>query len=229
MDLKAVLNRVIVELHPDYGNDDANAIAAELDGDVLLSYRTFNGYVIEFNDEAHTLRETLDDLNTDDRIAAAYPDILFEAVGCPIDSETLHIMNDRGWQYDQMGFIAAWRMMQGIALDHVYIAVHEHGDLYIGGDSNNPSSVLESELDSSTISLTSTGPVTSNGHKAAVISIIAARNHQLLPARSDGQNFSGIVSSVDGLDYHILVPRGPRIQERQCILGATYTCGHRGR
>ena len=47
-----MLNRVIVELNPGYDTGDAEDIAAELGGEVVFSYSTFPGYVIEFDTQA---------------------------------------------------------------------------------------------------------------------------------------------------------------------------------
>ena len=216
VELRAVLNRIVVELHPGYGIDDADAIAVQLDGNVVHSYRTFPGYVIEFNAESHTLLDTLDDLNADNRVATAYPDLLFETAGGPIDSETLSNYHVNYRYYDRMGFIDTWKMMDGIPLNPVMIVVHEHGDIYVPPKGTNPtSSSLEKELDPSKVSLTlnSSGPVSTNEHKAAVIGIIAAANDKLTATSTDYANFSGIVSSVNDLEYHIFAPKGPELDD----------------
>ena len=209
--LRAVLNRIIVELHPGYGIDDADAIASELGGDVLLSYRTFPGHVIEFNAELHTLLDTLDDLSVDDRVATAYPDIFFEAAGDPIDSESLGAQ--AGSQYFQMGFVDAWRAIEGIQLNRVVIAVHEHGEIFVPENNTSSTSTLDQELNFNRIVLDSKGRGSSNEHKAAVLSLIAAENHKLTAATTNYRNFSGIVSSVDGLDYYIFALSGPEVTE----------------
>ena len=73
-----VLNRVMVELKPGYTSNDAQAIAAGINGNVLHSFRTFQGYLIEFDIQTNPLTEVLAILERDPRVDMAYPDELVE-------------------------------------------------------------------------------------------------------------------------------------------------------
>lgn len=125
-DILAVLNRVIVELNPSYGDSDANDIASGLNGEVIFTYRSFPGYLIEFDALRHPIAEALQTLESDSRVDIAYPDLLMEAADHPIDSLTKPSNN---LAYINPGFERAWRIMESVAkLNPVIISVVEQGD-----------------------------------------------------------------------------------------------------
>ena len=89
-EVMAVLNRIMVELQPGYDIGDARNIASDLGGEIIFSYQTFPGHVIEFDTQQRDLMAVLTQLDGDTRIDAAYPDVLMEALGIiPIDARFL--------------------------------------------------------------------------------------------------------------------------------------------
>ena len=210
-EVRAVLNRVIVELRPGYDRGDAQDIAADLGGTVLLSYNTFPGHVIEFDTNARELLNVLADLDGDGRVESAYPDVLFEALGHPID--TLSIDNDepiakrRTRAYYNAGFDGAWRMMERAPiLEPVVISLVEFGGV-LNVNAPDQHDVIGTEFDSQRIH-TPSASVATGHHAAAVASVMVAVNHELRSNDSHAQlnkgNFSGIVSSVDNLQYDLI-------------------------
>ena len=201
-EVRAVLNRVIIELSHGQDAGAASEIAARLGGEVLFSYRTFPGHVIEFDPVEHGLLEVLDGLASDKRIAWAYPDILFESLDHPI--ETLSIDPDYSAAYRKAGFEAAWRMLEKVRnTNHVNISVVETGALNVAGVGQ--AAIIASEFDIQRIHSPPTNQLT-DAHAAAVASIISAVNGNVPPARgnNDIRNFSGIVTSAGNVDYDLI-------------------------
>ena len=213
IEARAILNRVIIEFQPGYDVDSAADLAADLGGDVLLSYSAFPVHVIEFNAGEHTLIEVLEGASSDFRVAAAYPDLLFEPLHHDID--TLSLGGARGDAYRHAGFDRAWRIMENLPELHTVVAS------VIDGGIVNPwredPSIVRSEFDpqrvlSIPVRLPSvrgwqlTDPVrTTDDHAAAVTSVIAAANGNVPPPPNDDEdNLSGIVSSVDRLPYYVI-------------------------
>ena len=207
VEVRAVLNRVIIELQPDYDEDTANEIATSIGGDVLFSYRTFQGHVIEFNTEAHNLIEALEVLASDDRIAAAYPDAILRSANGGIDTLRL---GQHGGAYTNARFDAAWSAVEQFGsqyphlMNPVHIYVMELGVLNL----NDPvhGAVLQSEFGSEPIVVPKTN-ATISPHAASVTGIIAAANGNT-PSDSShyGLNFSGIVTSPGQLKYTLYAP-----------------------
>ena len=110
-----VLNRVMVKLEPDYGPKDAAQIATSIGGEVVFEFRTFPGYVVEFDARTEEdLEEALAVLMADGRVAVAYPDVVVPASqGPPIESMT-HASNTT--EYDEVGLYDAWRRVAGLPL-----------------------------------------------------------------------------------------------------------------
>ena len=209
-EVRAVLNRVIVELQPSYDTADARDIAADLGGTVLLSYDTFPGHVIEFDAQSRDLLSILADLGGDSRVESAYPDVLFKALGHPID--TLSIDNDKSTEqrrtrvYYNAGFDGAWRMMERApSLEPVIISIVEPGVLNVNAPDQHD--VIGAEFDSQRIHTPSASAATGD-HAASVASVMVAVNHKLPSNASHPQldkgNFSGVVSSVDDLKYDLI-------------------------
>lgn len=199
-EVRAVLNRVIVEMASGSGQAEAEDIASELGGEVIFSYSIFPGHVIDFDTQQQTLADALTQLGGDSRVETAYPDVLFEALGHPID--TLSLSGNGNAAYVNAGFEGAWRMMENIdVMDPVVISVVECGNLNL--TAANQHQVIADEFDTNRIITFNPSPTGS--HAAAVTSVIAAVNHGQDPGRNDPPgNFSGIVTSVENLKYHIL-------------------------
>ena len=213
IEARAILNRVIIELQPGYDVDSAADLAADLGGDVLLSYSAFPVHVIEFNAGEHTLIEVLEGASSDFRVAAAYPDLLFEPLHHDID--TLSLGGDRGDAYRHAGFDRAWRIMENVPELHTVVASVIEGGI-VNPWREDPS-IVRSEFDpqrvlSIPVRLPGvrggqlTAPVrTTDDHAAAVTSVIAAANGNVpMPPNDDEDNLSGIVSSVEGLPYYLI-------------------------
>ena len=71
-----VLNRVMAKLEPGYGTTDAGHVASRIRGEIIFEYRTFPGYVIEFDANTEDdLEDALVVLKADPRVSHVYPDI----------------------------------------------------------------------------------------------------------------------------------------------------------
>ena len=204
VDVEAVLNRVIVELLQGYDTNDAEGIASDLGGEVIFSYRTFPGHVIEFNDNQHALLDTLTQLGRDARVGTAYPDILLETADHPID--TLSFRGSGVDAYRHAGFEGAWRMVERIpkaALNPINIAMIDTGILHSEHvNDKDISSFISTTFDWSRIVNRNLFEVPKNTHGTTVASILTARNSASgLP---DGDNgLSGIITSAGNVDYHL--------------------------
>ena len=205
-DVRVVLNRVIVEMQSGYDIGDARNIASDLGGEVIFSYHTFPGHVIEFDTQAHALLDVLTDLEADVRIDSTYPDTLFEPLDHPID--TLR-SSGLAYAYLNAGFEGAWRMMEKTYdLQPVTIWIMEIGHLDVE-DEDEPA-IIRREFDAGRIHipqrLISLGLSTAR-HAAAVTGVIAARNHEGEGPHPQ-ENFSGVVSSVPepAIRHHFTKP-----------------------
>ena len=204
---EVALNRVIVELIDGYGIGDAQALAAEFGGRVVFSFRTFRGHIIEFNPFTHQLTDVVDDLEGNGIIEAVYADVVFEASDHPSPgSDTFRAIGQNA-PYRETGFDTVWRMLDRVQdLDPVTIAVIDSGMLDpAAGNFAFTDLDLSTEFDWNSITMipqTSSLPNTpeDRSHGTAVTSIIAATNSG---GQNSGDNLSGIVSSVPGMDYHV--------------------------
>ena len=208
--IQVVRNRVMVELLPAYGPADAQALAATIGGNVAFSYRTFPGYIIEFDPFALDLETALLAMESEPIVEAAYPDTITEINHhCPDKQYCTDTFDstssgpDEKQPYEESGFKTAWEMMEGIDdLAPVNIAVIDDG-FY---DPSLSASALQNEFDLGRIIVTSSfSPQTDDPefgfHGTAVSSVIVAVNNEM-----DGNgpsNLSGVVSSVPGLEYHL--------------------------
>ena len=209
---EVALNRVIVELIDGYGVGDAQALAAEFGGRVVFSFRTFRGHIIEFNPFTHQLTNLAAELEGNGIVEAVYADVVFEASDHPSPgSDTFRAIGQNA-PYREAGFDTVWRMLERVQdLDPVTIAVIDSGMLDpAAGNFTFTDLDLSAEFDWNSITMiprTSTLPNTPEDrfHGTAVTSIIAATNSAADDSgeQNPGDNLSGIVSSVPGLDYHI--------------------------
>ena len=204
---EVALNRVIVELIDGYGVGDAQALAAEFGGRVVFSFRTFRGHIIEFNPFTHQLTDVVDDLEGNGIIEAVYADVIIEASHHPSPGSDTFRAIGQNVPYREAGFDTVWRMLERVQdLDPVNIAVIDSGMLDpAAGNFAFTDLDLSTEFDWKRITMiprTSALPNTpaDRSHGTAVTSIIAATNSG---GQNSGDNLSGIVSSVPGMDYHV--------------------------
>ena len=204
---EVALNRVIVDLIDGYGIGDAQALAAEFGGRVVFSFRTFRGHIIEFNPFTHQLTDVVDDLEGNGIVEAVYADVVFEASDHPSPGSDTFRAIGQNVPYREAGFDTVWRMLDRVQdLDPVTIAVIDSGMLDpAAGNFPFTDLDLSTEFDWNSITMiprTSTLPNTpaDRFHGTAVTSIIAATNSG---GQNSGDNLSGIVSSVPGMDYHV--------------------------
>ena len=123
-----VLNRVMVRLETAYGPEDASQLAAIIGGEVIFEFRTFPGYVIDF--DAHTkegLDAVLAQLEADERVTHVYPDVLVSTSQDPDPHriETLANVIPNA-AYLNAGMDVAWNLINDLpdgSLDDVKIVV----------------------------------------------------------------------------------------------------------
>ena len=225
-----VLNRVMVELLPGYGLSDAQALAASIGGDVVFSYRTFPGHIIEFDPSTRELDAALSAMESEPAVEAAYTDTIIEFSDHPTDTFPGGGSVPAGTApYREVGFQMAWEMMERIVrLDPVNIAVIDSGF-------QDPAALTDSDLrgviksEFPKISITPSlflfdVPTDSNGgrvivtyltksqiedpdiasHGTSVTSVIAAANNKEDDPNHDSK-LSGVVSSVPNLHYNLHV------------------------
>ena len=193
-----------------FGTSVAEEIAMALDGQVVFSYRTFPGYIIEFDAQTRDLSAAITQLSGDGRVAEVYPDTILEAADHPIDALTV----DANSLYMSPNFETAWRIVEKIpsaALAPVNIAMIDDG-MIAPGSVNDPetAALLSSEFDWDRIHQVSIGPEISDipvylldlifreiSHATAVASVMTAQNNQ------GSDSLSGIVTSAGGIDYQL--------------------------
>lgn len=197
-DILAVLNRVIVELTPGYGDPAAGDIANGLNGEVIFTYRSFPGYLIEFDMLSHPIEETLQTLESDSRVDIAYPDLLMETADHPIDS-LIKPSRGNNLAYTKPGFESAWRIMETVPdLNPVIISVVEIGDSPLDHDEFDRDRIHRVDQNIGQCGSDHVDPVTG---------VIAAINHGGKKTDSRGNRIdspSGIVASVGELDYEVI-------------------------
>jgi len=204
---EVALNRVIVELIDGYGVGDAQALAAEFGGRVVFSFRTFRGHIIEFNPFTHQLTNLAAELEGNGIVEAVYADVIIEASHHPSPGSDTFRAIGQNVPYRETGFDTVWRMLDRVQdLDPVNIAVIDSGMLDpAAGNFAFTDLNLSTEFDWNRITMiprTSPLPNTpaDRSHGTAVTSIIAAVNSG---GQNSGDNLSGVVSSVPGMDYHV--------------------------
>ncbi len=218
-----VLNRVMARLEPGYSVEDAAEVAASIGGEVVFEFRTFPGYVIDFDARTEEdLEAALAVLQADERVTHAYPDMLITASGGgPVDIETLLLPVGQGEAYLYAGMEEAWNLMNSTpSLKPVVIAVVDGGfainstDYNIedvlraefGSIINIPEKQLAKDDDKLSVAVGNKYVIDLDtddknvSHGTAVTSVIVAANNN--PPISN--SFSGVVSSVNGLAYALV-------------------------
>ena len=218
-----LLNRLMVELEPGYNFQDARRVASDIDGEVVFEFRTFPGYLVEFDSRTTAdLERALAILEADRRVAQAYPDLLMAANNGDEDAkvkviETLQLPVHESWAYLDAGMEDAWVTMNEVDIRNfspVNIAVIDAGfevplrDTFID-------SVLRAEFDYDRITVKDAVTLSGKGmavdhplstqHGTAVTSVIVAQNND--PRNSALGSFSGVVTSVYGIEYALTVYR----------------------
>ena len=211
LEAEVVLNRVMVELVPGYDVDDAQDIASTFGGEVIFSFRTFPGHLIQFNPFTHRLPDILSDVANNRIVEAAYPDVLIEVSDHPIDTLIGAGTPPRydGSEYTLAGFERAWRIIERIDdLDPVAIAMIDSGmlpedgaappftrhDLSAAFDWNNISIIPEPDSTSTTRD--------DVFHGTAVASVMVAANNE------GADPLSGVVTSPGNVRYNFLAFAG---------------------
>ena len=220
-----VLNRAMIELESGYDSRDAARVASTINGRVIFEYRTFPGYLVEFDATSQDdLEGTLAILLSDRRVASAYPDLVFaanqddEEPSIPIETLLLPSNCKRtvqgagcGVAYHLAGMPEAWAALeQTDDLAPVGIVVVDSGFVVPSGNAV-PDEVLRTEFDYDSMILKHAhllpfansypDAIKYAEHGATVTSVIVARNNDRTAPGITGESFSGVVTSVDKLDY----------------------------
>ena len=215
-----VLNRVMVELEPGRDAHDADEVATGIGGQVVFEYRTFRGYLVEFDGRTdEDLREALVILQEDSRVASAYPDAVSPVNdGHENQIETLLFDTRQPLAYLDAGMENAWRTMGLIDnLDPVTVAVIDTGFAFPIGDTV-ADMVLRTEFDYDRIEVRDAVSLAEDGdvphdvehafHGVAVASVLVARNNQRdqdMEPEVPEESFSGVITSVDDLEYGLII------------------------
>ena len=215
-----VLNRVMVELEPGRDAHDADEVATGIGGQVVFEYRTFRGYLVEFDGRTdEDLREALVILKEDSRVASAYPDAVSPVNdGDENQIETLLFDTRQPLAYLDAGMEDAWRTMSLIDnLDPVTVAVIDTGFAFPLGDTT-ADMVLRTEFDYDRIEVRDAVFLAEDGdvphdvehafHGVAVASVLVARNNrrdQDMEPEVPEESFSGVITSVDDLEYGLTI------------------------
>ncbi len=205
-----LLNRVMVEMEPGYDSGDADEVAAQIGGRVVFEYRTFPGYLVEFDGRTEgDLSEALVALQNDGRVAAAYPDLLMvgDQQGTGATIETLNLDNDRGDAYLDAGMEYAWTTL-GIVemLNPVTIGIIDLGFTTETGDPD-VDAILTAEFDYDRIDFRfGQGNWMDPEHGTGVASVILAQNNR---NAADPRSFSGVLTSIDGIEHNTVFYSAP--------------------
>ena len=222
-----VLNRVMVELQPGYDVNDAEEVAGQIGGQVVFEYRTFPGYLVEFEGGTQEeLGQALSIFQDDRRVAAAYPDIVLASSqgdserNVPIETLLPGLaQHNRAFAYVEAGMAEAWKTMNlSGAFSPVTVVVIDDRFLIPPSGDDDVDAVLQREFDYERIDVKDAvdlagrnapwrDPNSPEGeaHGVEVASILVARNNDRNDSTIPEQSFSGIITSVNGLDYHLVV------------------------
>lgn len=231
-----LVNRIILELKNGYGFEDAERLADTIGAEVIFEYRTFAGYLLESDSQTfQELVAALQILRRDGRVSEAYPDLVVPSSQRYSNPRIETLLLDRLFSeaYINAGMAHAWAIMNKMVdLEPVKIAVIDTGFLLPPVDPANPilDMTINHEFDFDRIWFESRedGVVAGgNIHGNSVASVIMAKNN-LRPSSEQPESFSGVVSSVEGLEYVVgfyLVgeatgaesPGGQRIVENKTI------------
>ncbi len=205
-----ILNRVMVELEPGREASDADEVAAQIGGSVLFAFRTFPGYLVEFDGRSEAdLEQALAVLEDDPRVAIAYPDLVLvgHQGGGTNTIETLNLKHGFGDAYLDAGMEDAWNSMGLVdLLNPVTIGMIDMGFVAQTGDPE-VDAVLASEFDYDRIDFRfGKGNWMDPGHGTGVASIMIAQNNE---NAVDPGSFSGVLTSVAGIEHNTVLYSAP--------------------
>ena len=208
-----VLNRIMAELGAGYGSADAKLVASSIGGKVVFQFETFSGYLVEFEARSQEeLKQALTVLRAYPQVVRAYPDMVVPVSnGDDHIPETLSLRDAKNLAYLDVGMEGAWRMLNRVdKLHQVNIAIIDTGFVRPPTGSQETDRVLNAEFDYDRFEFHGSFE---QSHGTAVASVIAARNNQTNKGRNcdlmefaltfDCNSFSGVVTSVDGIDYGV--------------------------
>lgn len=203
-----LLNRVMMELEPGFAASDARQLASDIEGRVAFSYPPINVYLIEFDGRSERdLERALAILESDRRVALAYPDLLFSSddehdqAAVPIETWLLTEANRQA--YANAGMKSAWELVnQADVLSPVTIAMIDVGFVDRTG-TVAVDEVLDLEFNDQRI--TSRKGTGSDGHGNAVASVMIAHNNNREDDEVPEDSFSGVVTSATALDYNFMI------------------------
>ena len=224
-----VLNRVMVELELGHDATDAKEVAAEIDGQIVFEYQTFLGYLLEFDGSSQRdMEEALAVLRNDERVAAAYADMLVSADQGNGNGqgriETL--LSENGGQYRgyaEAGMREAWTTMNLIdQLSPVVIVVIDNLFPVPPTWGYDVDAVLYREFDYRRLDVRDAVDLAGrefpwrdtndpggdapggDAHGVSVTSVIVAQNNDRGDDTVPEESFSGVITSVDNLAYHVV-------------------------
>ena len=203
-----LLNRVMLELEPGFGANDASQLASEIDGKVVFEYHPINVYLVEFDGQSgKELERALAILESDRRVVAAAPDLLLssneEHHHSAVPVETWLLPEGDRQAYSDAGMRNAWDLMnQANGLSPVTVAMIDTGFLDATGNAN-VDAVLDIEFDDRRITNRKGSGVGDHGN--AVGSVMIARNNNREDDGIPDESFSGVITSATGLDYNFMI------------------------
>ena len=216
-----VLNRVMLELESGHDSNAAADLATQIGGEVVFAFRTFPGYLVEFDGRSQEDLETaLAVLEADSRVVSTYPDLISppnQGTDVQIESLLPELTEDhRTVAYLDAGMEDAWRTMALIDnLEPVTVAVIDTGFAFPLGD-DTADHVLRTEFDYERIEVRDAIAVAGEGqvphdkkhaqHGVGVTSVMVARNNQRNAGAEPGipeRSFSGVMTSVDDIEYGV--------------------------
>ena len=205
-----LVNRVLVDLEPGYGDGDAEDLAAMINGQVIFQYLSFPGYVLEFESSSLAdLESVLTVLHSDSRVASAYPDQTVSVSQGPTPTPVAESAYYAAKGFNAVQMFEAWKYLNhsqtnpGSSYKSVVIVVI---DTYFPtkskaiGKVQGRNSYYHDDFDYSRIRAINSTDSLSSDHGIRVASILVAKNEHL-PKSGDG--LSGVVTSVDGIDYQL--------------------------
>ena len=216
-----LVNRVLAELKQDFGDDDAAELAATINGQVIFKYLTFPTYIIEFDSFGlEDLEYALEILKADRRIASAYPDRTVSASnGGPSQSSLPESMEFNAVGYSEAGMFDAWEVLNGTRSQTSQSLFRKRPvivviDSYFPPESMAPEvkvkgqNVMAKKFDYKKLDVRNKkhdGPLEKTiknkvDHGISVTSILVAESNTS-DLKLDEKNFSGVIPSVNGLDY----------------------------
>ena len=216
-----VLDRLIVEMAPGNNVAEAREVAESVGGEIIFEFKTFPGYLFKVDATTSAdLEAPLEILLADQRVARVYPDLLVPTSqdGGANSIETLRLDTGYASAYIQAGMEEAWEKLNQLEptnSEPVVIAIIDSGIGELPSGDNTVDEVLAREFDYDKIAIVDgiSGTNPNARHGTSVTSVIAAQNNAAGVPSVPEESFSGIITSVDSIEYYIwfrlLVGYGP--------------------